>query len=202
MTSPYIIGENVFLRPLLKEDLNDRYLSWLNDPDVRRYLEAGLFPSTPDDLLNFYDRIAKDSSNVVFAICLVKNNLHVGNIKLGPINFIHRKATVGIMIGDKREWGKNIGTESMRLVTDYGFNTLNLHRIELGVCADHCAAIHCYEKAGFRIEGRLRDAAFHEGRYKDNLIMAAVQRHPGLEFMESRRNHRDILAALQSGSDC
>lgn len=56
MKTPFIIGDRIYLRPLEREDLNEKYLKWLNDPDVNRYLESGLFPSTRDGLEEFYKR--------------------------------------------------------------------------------------------------------------------------------------------------
>jgi RimJ/RimL family protein N-acetyltransferase len=62
----------------------------------------------------------------------------------------------------------------MRVVCRFGFEMMNLHRIELTVYAEHAAAIHVYEKVGFRQEGRLREAAFKFGRYQDLLMMGLL----------------------------
>jgi RimJ/RimL family protein N-acetyltransferase len=52
---------------------------------------------------------------------------------------------------------------------------LNLHRIELGVFAEHKAAVRCYEKAGFKVEGRMREDLFHDGEYKDRIWMGLLR---------------------------
>jgi RimJ/RimL family protein N-acetyltransferase len=155
--------------------LNDRYLSWLNDPEVVRYTETGTFPSTAEDLEKFYQSVTTSRSHVIFAIIDKGSDQHIGNVKLGPIHWVHRNATFGILIGDKSFWGKGAGREATRLAVEYGFFRLNLHRISLSVFAEHEPAVRCYEKVGFKIEGRMREDLFRCGEYKDRLWMGLLR---------------------------
>jgi len=170
----FITGKQVYLRPLENSDLNSRYLGWLNDPEINKYLESGTFPYTKKELDAFYEALQGSRNEVILAIADAKSNEHIGNVKLGPISWIHRKATLGILVGERNCWGKGIGTEAVRLMVEYGFCRLNLRRIELGVHADHVAAIRAYEKVGFKIEGRLREGLFMQGDYKDSLWMGLL----------------------------
>lgn len=79
------------------------------------------------------------------------------------------------MIGDKSYWDKGYGTEVMGLLLSHGFDTLNLNRIYLRVYVSNPRAIRSYEKAGFTLEGRLREAVFQRGAYGDVLIMSALR---------------------------
>jgi [ribosomal protein S5]-alanine N-acetyltransferase len=171
----FVQGSRVYLRPLERDDLNARYLSWLNDPEVTRYLEVGTFPTTVRDLEKFYDEVTGSRNQVILAVVDKKSAQHIGNVKLGPIHWIHRCATFGIMIGDKKFWGKGAGLEATTLMVDYGFDRLNLRRIDLGVFSDHDAAVRCYEKAGFKVEGRMRESLFRNGKYVDRLWMALLR---------------------------
>ena len=168
-------GSRVFLRPLEREDLNARYLGWLNDPEVTRYMETGAFPTTARDLEKFYDEVTGSRNQMILAVADKKSGQHVGNVKLGPIHWIHRCATFGIMIGDKRFWGRGVGLEATRLMVEFGFERLNLRRIDLGVLAEHDAAVRCYEKAGFKVEGRMRESVFQDGKYGDRLWMGLLR---------------------------
>jgi RimJ/RimL family protein N-acetyltransferase len=58
---------------------------------------------------------------------------------------------------------------------EYGFYRLNLRRIDLGVYAEHKAAVRAYEKVGFQVEGCMREELFHEGEYKDHLWMGLLR---------------------------
>jgi ribosomal-protein-alanine N-acetyltransferase len=168
-------GSRVYLRPLEREDLNSRYLSWLNDPEVTRFMETGKFPTTARDLEKFYDEVTGTRNQVILAVADKKSGQHIGNVKLGPIHWIHHCATFGIMIGDKKFWGKGVGLEATRLMVEYGFDRLNLRRIDLGVFAEHDTAVRCYEKAGFKVEGRMRESLFQDGKYVDRLLMALLR---------------------------
>jgi len=171
----FVPGSQVYLRPLEREDLTTRYLSWLNDPEITRYMESGTFPTTARDLEKFYDEVTGSRNQVILAIADKKSDQHIGNAKLGPIQWVHRSATFGIMLGDKKFWGKGIGLEATRLMVEYGFTRLNLRRIDLGVFAEHHAAVRCYEQAGFKVEGRMRECLFRDGKYLDRLYMALLR---------------------------
>jgi [ribosomal protein S5]-alanine N-acetyltransferase len=175
MKTPFIVGRQLYLRPLEREDLNERYLGWLNDPEVTRYLESGIFPATADDLRKFYEQTVGSPGQVILAVADRETDQHIGNVKLGPINWVHRSATLGILIGERQFWGRKAGTEATRLLVEYGFFRLNLHRIQLGVYADHEAAVRAYLRVGFQVEGRFRQALFHEGEYKDHLWMGLLR---------------------------
>jgi [ribosomal protein S5]-alanine N-acetyltransferase len=175
MKTPFIHGKLIYLRPLDVDDLNEKYLSWLNDPQIRRYLESGIFPYTRGDLVKYYEQIASSPNNVFLSIIDKESDQHIGNIKLGPINWVHRKGTLGILIGEKSFWGKGVGSEALHLMIEYGFFRLNLKRIDLGVYAEHKAAIRIYEKIGFQVEGCFREDLFHEGEYKDRIWMGLLR---------------------------
>lgn len=177
MTHPTAFAEGsvVLLRPLERTDLNERYLSWLNDPEVTRYTETGMFPSTAEDLDNYYRGLTGSKNDVILAVVDKKSGRHIGNVKLGPIHWIHRSATLGILIGEKEFWGKGVGLEATRLMVEYGFSRLNLHRIDLGLFAEHEVAVRCYEQAGFKVEGRMREDLFQGGEYKDRLWMGLLR---------------------------
>ncbi len=171
----FLRGSKVYLRPLERTDLNETYLGWLNDHEVTANLEVGAFPSTTQDLEAFYQGVTGSRSEVIFAIADRKSHRHIGNVKLGPINWVHRRAMFGIMIGEKQFWGRGIGQEVTRLVVEYGFQRLNLNRIDLGVLAAHEAAIRCYEAVGFKAEGTFREEMFCDGTYRDRLWMGLLR---------------------------
>ena len=175
MKTPFVSGERIYLRPLEPEDLTEAYLGWLNDPEVNRYLESGIFPYSKAELDTFYETVTKSHDQVIMAIVDKETNNHIGNVKLGPINWIHRKGIIGILVGEKQFWGEGIGAEATRLIVEYGFFQLNLHRIELGVYAEHKSAVRCYEKVGFKVEGTFREDGFHQGQYKDRLWMGLLK---------------------------
>ena len=90
---------------------------------------------------------------------------------------VHRNAELQIRIGSEKHRGKGIGPEAIRLLTDFGFRDLNLHRINLHVFANNEPAIKAYEKCGFDKEGTMRDGAWIDGQWLDVHVMALINNH-------------------------
>ena len=143
--------ERLELRPLSLEHLSQDYVDWLNDPDVNLYLETG-GDYTFEKLRDFLHDI--EEKNIYFwAIHIKENNLHIGNIKLDPIDWDVRKGEVGTLIGEKSFWSKGIGTEAKTAVINYGFKELNLIKVTSGCYGENIKTIRVNEKIGFVIEG-------------------------------------------------
>ena len=174
MKEPFLVGEHIYLRGICEEDLSGNYFQWLNDYEVSKYTESGRTPNTKEAMENYFRQVIGNSNNIAFAVVDKESDRHIGNVKLGPINWVHRCAEFGILIGEKEYWGKSFGTEATLLLLRYAFQRLNLHKVILGVCADHAGAIRAYKRVGFREEGCLREALFIDGTYRDKLIMGVT----------------------------
>jgi len=162
-------GERIYLRLLRESDATQEYCNWLNDPEVNKYLETR--EATIEDVKKYIkERI--DSANCFFmGIFDKKNDKHIGNIKLEPIDWDKKSGITGILIGDKDYWGKGIGTEATKLMVDYGFNELGLKEIELGVISENKAAIKVYENVGFVVDHIEKKAKKHGDIFYDMIVM-------------------------------
>ena len=171
-----IIGDTVRLRGIDKEDL-PLFVSWLNDPDVRRYLSLYTPLSNAQEEKWFEDLANHCLAEQPLMIEVLDN----GKWKaLGDISYLNvdqqsRNAELGVFIGDKEFWGKSIGTKAISLMLDHGFKTLNFHRVYLRVFEPNQRGIHCYEKIGFKHEGNMREAYFLDGEYVDVLFMSILK---------------------------
>ena len=171
----FIEGERIYLREVRPSDVNENYYRWMNDPEVTRYLESRFYPNSMERLREYVTSKMGNRDNVFLAIVLKEGDRHIGNIKLGPINWIHRFADVGILIGEKDCWGKGYGTEAIRLVVDYAFRKLNLHRLTAGVYAINQASVRAFLKAGFTEEGRRKSHTYCDGQYVDGILLGIVR---------------------------
>lgn len=162
------------LSPVSKEDCNENYLSWLNDSETNQYLESGLHTYTMEQLIVFVMKQELNKKCLFLAIRLKTSGKHIGNIKLDKINDVHRSAEYGILMGEKNEWGKGYAQEASVALIDYGFATLQLRKIYLGVIDMNSAALRLYQKMGFQNEGVLKEHFFHKpsGIYLDEIRMA------------------------------
>ena len=169
-----IVGEKVRLRPIERKDL-PRFVKWFGDPQVRRYLGMALPFSLAQEerwFENLQDRLEK--RELVALAIETADGMHIGSISLFDIDWRDRHAELGISIGDSDYWDQGHGTDAVRSMLRLAFDDLNLHRVFLRVHADNARGIRCYEKAGFRKEGTLREAVFREGGYQDMLVMGIL----------------------------
>ncbi len=161
----------VFLRALDKEDL-ERTHRWHNDPELYSTLVNPFrFVSSAAELEWLQRKAVYSTTEVNLAICLRLNGEHIGNFYLGQIDWISRRAFLGIFIGNSEHRGKGYGREAMRLALRHAFEDLNLQRVFLEVLSENTAAIKLYEKCGFVVEGRFRSHVFKNGRYQDVVLM-------------------------------
>jgi RimJ/RimL family protein N-acetyltransferase len=168
-------GERVLLRPATEDDL-EVLAEWYVDPEFTT-LQSGTYQITsPGDTREqmakwFSNKDVRGGGN--FVIELIESGEVVGGVNLFGGALPQRAATAAIQVGGASV-GKGIGTEALRLLLDFGFREIGLNRIQLEVFAYNARAIRAYEKAGFVVEGRRRQIAFHDGRFYDDLLMAVL----------------------------
>ena len=110
-----------------------------------------------------------------FTIHLLKDEKPVGFTSLFNLNWNSGESWVSIALGEPEHWGKGYGTEAMRLLLRYAFTELNLHRVTLFLFEYNPRAMRSYEKAGFRVEGRMRQVVRREGRAWDAIWMGILR---------------------------
>ncbi len=171
-----VYGERVRLRAVEREDVL-KFHEWVNDPEVTRGLALYL-PMSFSDEENWFNSLAKrDQKEKPLAIDVRKgkNWKLIGNCGVFDLDPVSSSAELGIMIGEKTEWNKGYGSEVMRMLVRHCFETLNLNRVSLKVYTENIRAVRSYEKAGFVLEGRLREAVYKHGKYDDVLIMSVLR---------------------------
>ena len=168
-----IEGERVALGPL-RRDLLPLYQRWINDPAVVRTLAAGFRPLLLEDEQQWYEQRVGASNDVVFQIYVRNGWRPIGTTAVVGIDQRHGTASLGIMIGEKDCWDQGYGTEATRLVLDYVFNVLGLHNVRLSVYDFNHRGVRAYEKAGFKVIGRRRQALRLGHERHDVIFMDAL----------------------------
>ena len=163
-------SERLIYKPLSMEHLSQRYVDWLNDLDVYKYLESGGNYSL-DDLKSFLSDIEKKEI-LFWAIHLKTTGEHIGNIKIDPVSKKHNTAEYGIMMGQKTEWGKGYAKEATKKIIDFCFNELKIRKITLGVISENESAYVLYKKIGFIEEGLYKQHLIYHGKCYDVVRMA------------------------------
>ena len=169
---PLLVGERVILRSITAED-TPRIVAWRNDPEVLlNFIYRG--PFTEAIHQNWLATKVASGQVVQFIILERASGRPVGSVYFRDVNPDYRSAEYGIFIGEADARGRGYGSETARLFTDFGFQTLGLHRISLRLLSDNVRAQRSYEKAGFQIEGVLRDMVRLDGRFRDVTFMAKL----------------------------
>ena len=168
MFGPIIQGTNIRLVPPQPEYLAS-YIRWFADPRVTQYLLLRNPPSLAQEQ-EWFSRIAGSQSDVVWAIVLNEGDLLIGNTGLHQINWRHRNAHNGIMIGEPGQWGKGYASEVIQLSTAYAFGELGLEKVVTEVYAENHASRRAMEKAGYRQCGLLQRHRFFGGQWHDEWL--------------------------------
>jgi RimJ/RimL family protein N-acetyltransferase len=164
-------GKSVLLRPVKRSDIS-YFLKWFNDPEVVQYLEMYL-PMTEMAEEKYIEELGttRAKTDAVFLIEVIEggSTKPIGVCGLHEIKSKDHHAGFGIAIGEEDYWGKGYGTEAARLLINYGFQQLNLHRIWSYAVVFNERSIRLQRKIGFREEGRSRQAVFKNGQYHDHV---------------------------------
>ena len=171
-----IEGKLVDLRAAEMSDL-DRNLCWMNDREVTQYLSMRYPLTLAAEEIWMRETTSKPMAfggDVLFAID-TKDRKHIGNISFHEMSPEHRRARMGVVIGDKAYWSKGYGTDAMLTFLRFAFDEMNFHRIDLTVDAENLRAIACYRKCGFVEEVRMRDVRFQKGAYGDGFVMGILR---------------------------
>lgn len=167
-------GKLVRLRVREPEDEPLLY-RWFNDPEVTEHLSVR-YPVSHKSEGEFIERMSNPSfATAEFAVETLAEGRLIGGAGLFNTNPESRSAELGIALGDKTHWGGGYGTDTMRTLCRFGFDMMNLHRIQLDVYAGNDRAKHVYEKVGFRLEATRRQAIYKFGRYVDVHVMAVLE---------------------------
>ena len=178
-TSPsgheFLAGEAIYLRSLEMAD-RDRLWAWFADLEVVRYsLSIWQFPVSRIETQEWLDQTIRDKKTLTLGIVERSSGRFIGFAGITGISVVGRSGEYFIFIGDKSCWSKGYGAEATKLIVNYGFAGLNLHRIALTVSDVNVGGVKAYQRVGFVTEGRLRDASYRDGRYHDKIVMSILR---------------------------
>lgn len=174
LDKPILQGETITLRPLGPEDAAAMFASFSDEESTRLTGTHETF--TLAQIKAYCARIVDADDRVDYAITLKDNPaLVVGEVVLNDINWHNQAANFRIALYHQDYFGKGYGTQATQLILKHGFETLDLHRIDLEVYDFNPRAAHVYEKAGFVREGIKRDALLWQGTYQDAIIMSILK---------------------------
>lgn len=175
-------GSKVFMRKLSSEDCGNRYLGWLNDPEVNRF--SGRAPEcSREQMLEYLEKMnAPGSNHLLMGIFWKENEEHIGNCLLGPIDKRNANAEISNLIGEKSFWGKGVAVEADRLIINFAFSKLRLHKITIGNIAPNRGATFMSRQLGFSLEATLKEQILWNGTFVDVLRFGLLREQADKEI--------------------
>jgi ribosomal-protein-alanine N-acetyltransferase len=165
-------GERVRLVPAEPVAHLENGFRWMNDPEVTVRLEHNTGVTRRQEEA-FFDRIALQRENELHWAILTEDIGHVGFIALQQIEWRARSALGGIVLGERRAWGRGFATDAVRVRTRFAFEQLGLHRIEGHTI--NPAMRRVYEKCGYHYEGAARQKYWRDGCWHDSFRYAILE---------------------------
>ncbi len=150
-------------------------LRWYADPEVARLTRYSLQPMPREEVERFFQTRLLSTESVAYGIHLRTSGRLIGLTTFSSLDPDNGSVLFHITIGESDAWGHGYGTEAARLMLWLAFERIGLHRVGLTVFAFNERAIRSYEKAGFRIEGQLREAIMRDDRYWDEIQMGILR---------------------------
>jgi RimJ/RimL family protein N-acetyltransferase len=178
MNGDMLRGELVHLTAEDPEIMAGYFSHWNQDSGFVRLLDTD-----PPRLLSekkWKEWLEKDldkdpAGEAFFAIRRLDGDKPIGFIGLFDLFIQHGDTLVAIALGEREDWGKGYGTDAMQIMLRYAFQELNLRRVGLIVFEYNPRAIRSYQKVGFVLEGRVREAMLRDGKHWNYLYMGILR---------------------------
>lgn len=157
--------------------ISEKYIKWMNTREILEFTEQRYVKNTKTKIYNYIKEKAKSKNEFLYAINIKdkkKEWVHVGNIKIGPIDFLHKTAEIGYFVGDKSLHKKGIATSSIREICKLAKKKFKLKKIIANVYADNLSSKKVLIKNSFKLEGILKKQFIYKNKRVDNLIFGKV----------------------------
>jgi len=168
-------GENIYFKPLSINDAQEVH-SYASDKEVSRFIGWPLMNSL-NETSNYIEemlRREKAVTHIYASVALKSTHAIIGTAMIFNFNREAKHAEIGYVFHSDY-WGKGYGTETVTLLDNFAFNSINLHKIHAHVVDTNFGSVRVLEKNGFKLEGRLKDHHFIEGKYYDGLLFGKLQ---------------------------
>ena len=155
---------DILMKPLKLKDINSKYVSWFADSEVTEYLEAKniSISQSKQYLINGI----LERTYYIYAIWDNTKNIHIGNIKVGPIRRSDGVSDLVTVIGDKKYWGKGIASKAINNIKEKIFIESGIRKFVASIDSFNLGSINAYKKAGFKKEANLKDFFVHKTKDK------------------------------------
>lgn len=167
-------GETVELRRHARANYG-LYAAWYGDPEIWHLTSWAPSPLNRTAVERLFEDRELSPVDDSFAIHVKDEDEPVGVISLMNISEANESAELSVIVGHPDDRHQGYGTEAIELLLRYAFDELGLNRVGLSAFDFNDEAIAAYEKLGFAVEGRYRQAIKRNARFHDAILMSIVK---------------------------
>ncbi|MDP3024290.1 MAG: GNAT family protein [candidate division Zixibacteria bacterium] len=173
--------ERLLLTPHTLANVECMHL-WENDADLLYYNDnqpEDREPDTLEDIQQYLTEIMQDNpvpKTIYYAVHKKANQQLIGYGMIALIDRYNHQCKLGIVIGEKQEWGQGYAKEVLQAVITYCFTTLDMNRIGAECYAINERSIRLIEHLGFKREGVVRESVLKKGEFADEYIYGLLRR--------------------------
>ena len=169
-----LTGENICLRAPGPTDVAMLY-EWENRKESWKVSNT-IIPYSRHQLRQYVETGQDIYANrqMRLMICLNGEEVSIGCIDLFEFDPLHRRAGVGVIIGQNAERGKGYAREALKLLVEYAFTTLQLHQLFCGISVSNEPSLKLFQGQGFEITGTKKDWTNFEGKWEDEHFLQLI----------------------------
>ena len=170
MNNPYAVGSKIYLRAPTLEDAEGAWHGWFSDPEITKYLIDRYLPNSKEAQLEYFQSLSDSKDRVVFSVCTVADDKHIGVCGLSSVNWFHKYADYTYVIGETQPDNACIVIEVVKLLLEVAFNRLNLDNVKSVHVGCNPVTPVIDKLFGFKVIGSLKEIVTCQGQSEDLVI--------------------------------
>ena len=164
----------IILKKLIpNKHVSKNYVKWMNDPAINNFLEQRFIRHTKAKIKKYIINSNKKKNEYLFGIFLKKTNQHIGNIKLGSINYFHKTAIISYFIGEKKLWGKNYATLAIKKILTFA-KIKKIKKVQAMFYKINKRSESVLKKNNFRFEGEFKSQYIFKNKRISSCVMGKI----------------------------
>ena len=166
----------ISLRHLKNKDVQSIYDN-VKDKAISTYTVSIPYPyhlSDAREFISYSIRTRRLKTAYIFGIELIKNKKIIGIVSLSKIDKKNKNCELGYWLG-KKYWRKQIASTAVKMILNFAFKKLKMHRVYAQVFADNTASLRVLEKNGFLLEGVSFDVIWRKNKWHNLFLYALVE---------------------------
>lgn len=159
------------MRPLNESDVTSCYVDWFKKTEISRYSDNQYRDFTIEGQLAYVQAMNESENSELYGI--FDNELHIGNVVLSSINYIHRRAEVSYLVGIEEYWGRGVASYAVASAVELA-KSKQLHKVYAGCASENLGSKRVLEKNKFELEGIRLDHLYYNGKWFDQLDFGLI----------------------------